>query len=111
MVFFFFQAEDGIRDVAVTGVQTCALPISGCQRGNGRISVRTERRCSLGAPICVGCKSRSRENCRGGRAADRAPQTRSEQTGTEIGRAAGRGRGEKSVGGGSLKKKKEREGA
>src|SRR2546422_4876377 len=27
--FFFFQAEDGIRDVAVTGVQTCALPI--CQ--------------------------------------------------------------------------------
>src|SRR2546429_8194403 len=27
-VVFFFQAEDGIRDVAVTGVQTCALPIS-----------------------------------------------------------------------------------
>src|SRR2546422_8333179 len=27
-LFFFFQAEDGIRDVAVTGVQTCALPIS-----------------------------------------------------------------------------------
>src|SRR2546429_4506503 len=27
MWFFFFQAEDGIRDVAVTGVQTCALPI------------------------------------------------------------------------------------
>src|SRR2546429_4385228 len=26
-VFFFFQAEDGIRDVAVTGVQTCALPM------------------------------------------------------------------------------------
>src|SRR5205809_713010 len=26
-VAFFFQAEDGIRDVAVTGVQTCALPI------------------------------------------------------------------------------------
>src|SRR2546422_8533077 len=28
VIFFFFQAEDGIRDVAVTGVQTCALPIS-----------------------------------------------------------------------------------
>src|SRR6266511_6227667 len=28
MVFFFFQAEDGIRDFHVTGVQTCALPIS-----------------------------------------------------------------------------------
>src|SRR2546430_8957553 len=26
-VFFFFQAEDGIRDLTVTGVQTCALPI------------------------------------------------------------------------------------
>src|SRR5256885_5033858 len=28
-VFFFFQAEDGIRDYKVTGVQTCALPIYG----------------------------------------------------------------------------------
>src|SRR5256885_4835769 len=27
MLFFFFQAEDGIRDYKVTGVQTCALPI------------------------------------------------------------------------------------
>src|SRR2546425_471735 len=27
-LFFFFQAEDGIRDKLVTGVQTCALPIS-----------------------------------------------------------------------------------
>src|SRR5206468_7342484 len=29
LFFFFFQAEDGIRDLIVTGVQTCALPISG----------------------------------------------------------------------------------
>src|SRR5437764_11808283 len=28
VLFFFFQAEDGIRDTSVTGVQTCALPIS-----------------------------------------------------------------------------------
>src|SRR2546430_10323430 len=28
MFLFFFQAEDGIRDLTVTGVQTCALPIS-----------------------------------------------------------------------------------
>src|SRR2546425_7497849 len=28
LIFFFFQAEDGIRDKLVTGVQTCALPIS-----------------------------------------------------------------------------------
>src|SRR5688500_19961584 len=30
--FFFFQAEDGIRDYKVTGVQTCALPISQAPR-------------------------------------------------------------------------------
>src|SRR2546430_15091524 len=29
-LFFFFQAEDGIRDLTVTGVQTCALPICLC---------------------------------------------------------------------------------
>src|SRR5690554_2318496 len=34
-VFFFFQAEDGIRDADVTGVQTCALPI--LVRGNVRL--------------------------------------------------------------------------
>src|SRR2546430_3418805 len=31
-VFFFFQAEDGIRDLTVTGVQTCALPICTIER-------------------------------------------------------------------------------
>src|SRR6266481_8863087 len=38
--FFFFQAEDGIRDGTVTGVQTCALPISlrGALRLDGRAS-------------------------------------------------------------------------
>src|SRR5260370_12491887 len=37
-LFFFFQAEDGIRDSSVTGVQTCALPISqdGCCAGARR---------------------------------------------------------------------------
>src|SRR5207245_3723933 len=38
-VFFFFQAEDGIRDATVTGVQTCALPIS---RSRTRL-IRTSR--------------------------------------------------------------------
>src|SRR5947208_2347984 len=33
MLRFFFQAEDGIRDDLVTGVQTCALPISGTTTG------------------------------------------------------------------------------
>src|SRR5205085_6683397 len=34
--FFFFQAEDGIRDLTVTGVQTCALPISAVSRAAER---------------------------------------------------------------------------
>src|SRR5690606_41033736 len=35
-IYFFFQAEDGIRDFHVTGVQTCALPISkGLVKGAG----------------------------------------------------------------------------
>src|SRR5205807_7106516 len=35
LIFFFFQAEDGIRDYKVTGVQTCALPISVDDAGGG----------------------------------------------------------------------------
>src|SRR5216684_1094050 len=54
--FFFFQAEDGIRDVAVTGVQTCALPICRehgpppARRGDGATwgPSRGRRRISLG---------------------------------------------------------------
>src|SRR2546422_6886512 len=37
---FFFQAEDGIRDVAVTGVQTCALPISRRDGGGATVQFR-----------------------------------------------------------------------
>src|ERR1022692_4984746 len=36
--FFFFQAEDGIRDYKVTGVQTCALPICINARGEGGVT-------------------------------------------------------------------------
>src|SRR2546425_3521827 len=36
-LFFFFQAEDGIRDKLVTGVQTCALPISVAARIVGTV--------------------------------------------------------------------------
>src|SRR2546429_4722327 len=38
-VCFFFQAEDGIRDVAVTGVQTCALPISSGSGGTPKAAL------------------------------------------------------------------------
>src|SRR3979490_3552504 len=41
LFFFFFQAEDGIRDKLVTGVQTCALPI--CSGHGGRGGRRTAR--------------------------------------------------------------------
>src|SRR3989441_5293542 len=37
-VFFFFQAEDGIRDKLVTGVQTCALPISNLQQASATMA-------------------------------------------------------------------------
>src|SRR5205807_5470718 len=43
IINFFFQAEDGIRDYKVTGVQTCALPISAGRRDRltwaGRVGV------------------------------------------------------------------------
>src|SRR5256885_6210814 len=41
LLFFFFQAEDGIRDYKVTGVQTCALPI---YRPEGRLPARIHLR-------------------------------------------------------------------
>src|SRR5204863_2001012 len=49
---FFFQAEDGIRDLYVTGVQTCALPISfaptPCKRSHQTRCRRRERSDSTG---------------------------------------------------------------
>src|SRR5256885_4522617 len=44
--FFFFQAEDGIRDYKVTGVQTCALPIFAC---HARLNVRQDVRSGSGS--------------------------------------------------------------
>src|SRR3712207_9239069 len=57
---FFFQAEDGIRDIGVTGVQTCALPISdteanrlACEEPTSR-TVEVEQFCSWSA-----CRTKS----------------------------------------------------
>src|SRR2546430_2083254 len=55
VTFFFFQAEDGIRDLTVTGVQTCALPISRCRssepaRRSGRWRSGRRLRCSPTTP-------------------------------------------------------------
>src|SRR6267378_4561938 len=43
-VVFFFQAEDGIRDLYVTGVQTCALPISRPRAPSERLHLGEVRR-------------------------------------------------------------------
>src|SRR5256885_7369633 len=78
--FFFFQAEDGIRDYKVTGVQTCALPVS-------RAEVIVER-----APDVEPCGAVSRDapgvtNRRGEPALDEAMDQH------VIGRAVPRGHG------------------
>src|SRR5438876_6759079 len=43
VLVFFFQAEDGIRDGRVTGVQTCALPIFGPCKSGSRLPARGEQ--------------------------------------------------------------------
>src|SRR5256886_9552596 len=52
MFFFFFQAEDGIRDLTVTGVQTCALPISraACRRSSSLRSPASRRGAAIPRP-------------------------------------------------------------
>src|SRR6266498_4391163 len=51
VVVFFFQAEDGIRDADVTGVQTCALPIfDEAERLCDRVAIVNTRLVSVGTP-------------------------------------------------------------
>src|SRR5687767_15640702 len=54
-MFFFFQAEDGIRDKLVTGVQTCALPIYSLavQPSGNQPSNATPRRISFTARVNI----------------------------------------------------------
>src|SRR5262249_59642706 len=100
-VFVFFQAEDGIRDWSVTGVQTCALPI--CQGQNSRRVGAYEPAWSWRAIKMRGvCRSQAVstviefvELCLGRRGLDRRPKLAG-----QIGRASCRERGERLVGGG-----------
>src|SRR5437870_13591042 len=66
--FFFFQAEDGIRDGHVTGVQTCALPISvrksGADQDLLQIFVLLRRQHVLGAPHHRSEERRVGKECR-----------------------------------------------
>src|SRR5688572_31635422 len=103
---FFFQAEDGIRDLTVTGVQTCALPIFAVGRSK---EPEASPEPILGGP----CSKRwPRQHpatpCRyGSRCRDvRRPRTDWRRSGREIGRASCRERVEISVGFGSLKEKR-----
>src|SRR5687767_15715914 len=65
-VFFFFQAEDGIRDKLVTGVQTCALPISARSGGAPGRLLHPPRCRASGARRDVLARTR-RDARRGGR--------------------------------------------
>src|SRR2546430_4421204 len=56
--FFFFQAEDGIRDLTVTGVQTCALPIS-LSRPEGPAVPRSFRQSRRRPHLFARCSQRS----------------------------------------------------
>src|SRR5256886_7924385 len=51
MYFFFFQAEDGIRDLTVTGVQTCALPICAAAYVDAEHALDVEYAKKLGVDI------------------------------------------------------------
>src|SRR5256886_11210789 len=73
LLFFFFQAEDGIRDLTVTGVQTCALPICGTggrfrlSRGStaGGSRMSGSRACCAGSRRIseTGTRKRQRDSC------------------------------------------------
>src|SRR5258708_20948078 len=60
-LFFFFQAEDGIRDDLVTGVQTCALPISDSSLAPPRSPRRRPARLESAASDRPSRRSRSEE--------------------------------------------------
>src|SRR5256885_4445969 len=101
--FFFFQAEDGIRDYKVTGVQTCALPIYG--RSPSRRTGPAGPRGRAGSPRSRWGWGGSRARRRGGCDPAARPAARGGR-GRGVGRAAWRGRGEDSGGAVLLKKKK-----
>src|SRR5947208_8831323 len=81
---FFFQAEDGIRDDLVTGVQTCALPILnvGCNRRGSlwAAAYRAEKRESSSGAAHMSRISRSKlERSNAAHSVSRAEEPRSEE--------------------------------
>src|SRR5437763_13460964 len=110
LVAFFSQAEDGIRDTSVTGVQTCALPISKAapswaSRWQVGLVVSRERRLD-GLHLAGGSPTTGRPSRRAiyGTACGCAPGGR----GSQIGRASCRERGERWGGAAASEKQGER---
>src|SRR5690606_40354103 len=94
---FFFQAEDGIRDFHVTGVQTCALPISNQYVGN-----EYDKEASLEKDVeGLGMHIIGEDNLKLNKRDEEIAKTPE-----EIGRASCRERVKMSVGGVALKKKR-----
>src|SRR5256885_6842449 len=80
-VIFFFQAEDGIRDYKVTGVQTCALPISKQQvRINASFWYGLSSVLTLNGPYQTMTKAKGAARCPDARAVfDRLTRTKTDR--------------------------------
>src|SRR5438270_9705932 len=104
--FFFFQAEDGIRDLTVTGVQTCALPIYARCGLRSTLPARSSRSAThrRRAPP----RRSPQRACRSTSHASPHARHASATARAEIGRASCRERVENSGDGGAVKKKGER---
>src|SRR5699024_11928202 len=98
--FFFFQAEDGIRDRNVTGVQTCALPISVTARSTKRLTPpRLAKRSVVKGVIVYAANSKRVAADAMVHATLTSKRTGDVAARSEIGRASCRERGEISVAG------------
>src|SRR6266567_6528500 len=77
--FFFFQAEDGIRDLTVTGVQTCALPICPRRAPHGNGHPRDQHRDRYGDGHSGSDRARDPRGRARGRESRRRPSCRRDQ--------------------------------
>src|SRR5437870_13187429 len=98
LLSFFFQAEDGIRDGHVTGVQTCALPISNDPLPPHEPTSESLRRQTNRIPPF--------EEKGSGTFSRNGPEGASQKRYLKIGRASCRERGESEVGAGGVEKKR-----
>src|SRR5437762_4453262 len=86
--FFFFQAEDGIRDTSVTGVQTCALPISSSSTPP-TYQHASRARCATSTPATTSAPRRSAARTASRISASRQHPTRSRSEERRVGKECG----------------------